>query len=302
MRRRPSSLPSMASLPGDCQRLTVSGWSGSRSTASWHVEPYWRPDAAYLLAMATILVTGGSGTLGQHVVSRLRQLGQDIRVLSRRAGVGTHQGDLSTGSGLAAATRGASVVVHAASDTRRFGRRDEAQTRHLLANCGGVDHFVYISIVGIDRIPYAYYRAKLRCEELIASSGVPYSILRATQFHELLELGLQVLSRLPVAPLPLDFRFQPLAAAEAAEQLATLATSSPAGRSPDVGGPEVIDLATIVGVWAQLRGGLRRTIRLPVPGPTARGFRQGLNTCPTRAVGAITWRQFLAAEPSGGAR
>ncbi len=159
-----------------------------------------------------------------------------------------------------------------------------------------MDHLVYISIVGIDRIPYAYYRAKLSCEELVASSGVPYSILRATQFHELLELGLRVVSRLPVAPLPLDFRFQPMAAAEAADQLATVALAPPAGRVPDVGGPEVIDLETIVGVWAQLRGGLRRTIRLPIPGATARGFRQGLNTCPERPVGTTTWRQFLAAE------
>ena len=246
--------------------------------------------------MATILVTGGSGTLGQHLVSHLRQQGHDVRVLSRRAGAGTHQGDLTKGSGLAAAIRGASVVVHAASDTRRLGRRDEAQTRQLLASCGGVDHLVYVSIVGIDRIPYAYYRAKLRCEELVASSGVPYSILRATQFHELLEMGLRVLSRLPVVPLPLDFRFQPMAATEAADQLATLALAPPAGRVPDVGGPEVIDLATIAAAWTQLRGPLRRTVRLPIPGATASGFRQGFNTCPERAVGTITWRQFLASE------
>ena len=245
--------------------------------------------------MTTILVTGGSGTLGTHVVSRLRHKGHDVRVLSRRPGVGTHRGDLSTGAGVATAVQGASVVVHAASDTRRFGRRDEQQTRRLLAACSGVDHLVYISIVGIDRIPYAYYRAKLRVEEMIASSGVSHSILRATQFHELMELGLGFLSRLPVAPLPLDFRFQPMAAAEAADQLAALALASPAGRVPDIGGPEVLDLATMVGAWRDQRGRLRRTVRLRLPGATARGFRAGLNTCPERAVGTITWPQFLAA-------
>ena len=249
--------------------------------------------------MAAILVTGGSGTLGTHVVSRLRHEGHDVRVLSRRAGAGTHHGDLSSGVGVDAAVQGASVVVHAASDTRRFGRRDEQQTRHLLAACSGVDHLVYISIVGIDRIPYSYYRAKLRVEEMIASSGVPHSILRATQFHELMELALRALSRLPMAPLPLDFRFQPMAAAEAADQLASLALAPAAGRVPDVGGPEVINLTTMVAAWRERRGGLRRTVRLPLPGATARAFREGLNTCPERAVGAVTWRQFLAAAPSG---
>jgi len=249
--------------------------------------------------VTTILVTGGSGTLGTHVVSRLRREGHDVRVLSRRPGAGTHHGDLSTGAGVEAAVRGASVVVHAASDTRRFGRRDERQTRHLLAACSGVDHLVYISIVGIDRIPYSYYRAKLRVEEIIASSGVPHSILRATQFHELMDVGLGFLSRLPVAPLPLDFRFQPLAAAEAADHLARLATGPVAGRVPDVGGPDVMDLASMVAAWRELRGRLRRTVRVPLPGATARAFRQGFNTCPERAVGTITWRQFLTTAPSG---
>jgi len=249
--------------------------------------------------VTTILVTGGSGTLGTHVVSRLRHKGHDVRVLSRRPGVGTHRGDLSTGAGVATAVQGASVVVHAASDTRRFGRRDEQQTRRLLAACSGVDHLVYISIVGIDRIPYSYYRAKLRVEEMIASSGVAHSILRATQFHELMELGLGVASRLPVAPLPLDFRFQPLAAAEAADHLVSLATGPVAGRVPDVGGPDVMDLASMVAAWRELRGRLRRTVRVPLPGATARAFRKGFNTCPERAVGTITWRQFLTPAPAG---
>ena len=251
--------------------------------------------------VATILVTGGTGTLGAHVVSRLRGEGHDVRVLSRRPGPGIHQGDLSTGAGVEAAVQGASVVVHAASDTRRFGRKDEAQTRHLLAACSGVGHLVYISIVGIDRIPYAYYRAKLRVEEMVTSSGVPHTILRATQFHELMEMALKVAARLPVAPLPLDFRFQPMAAAEAADQLAGLALAPPAGRVPDVGGPEVIDLATMVEAWREHRGKLRRTVRLPLPGATAQAFREGLNTCPDRAVGTMTWRQYLAAASSPGA-
>jgi uncharacterized protein YbjT (DUF2867 family) len=230
------------------------------------------------------------------VVNRLRSDGHEVRSLSRRPGAGTHVGDLSTGDGLGPALSGVEVIVHAASDTRRFGRRDEAQTSNLLQaarSAGSVQNLVYISIVGIDRISYAYYNKKLSCEEMIAASSVPNTILRATQFHELIALVLQTASRLPVVPLPLDFRFQPIAAAETADRLAELAGAGPAGRVPDIGGPEVCLLEDLVDSWRQHRGRPRRAVRLPLPGRVARGFRQGDNTCPDRAVGTVTWDQFL---------
>ena len=82
--------------------------------------------------MSTVFVTGGTGALGRHVVTRLQERGDEVRVLSRRWGAGTHVGDLNTGAGVADAARGAELVVHAASDTRRFGRADLRQTEHLL--------------------------------------------------------------------------------------------------------------------------------------------------------------------------
>jgi len=231
------------------------------------------------------------------VVKRLRTDGHEVRSLSRRTGAGTHVGDLTTGEGLAGALAGVEVVVHAASDTRRFGRRDEAQTANLLQamrSAGRGANLVYISIVGIDRISYAYYNRKLRCEEMIASSSLPHTILRATQFHELIALVLHTAGRLPVVPLPLDFRFQPIAAAETADRLAELAGSDPAGRVPDIGGPEVRTLEDLVRSWRRHQGRPRRVVRLPLPGKVARGFRQGDNTCPDQAVGTVTWEQFLS--------
>ena len=231
------------------------------------------------------------------MVDRLRAESHDVRSLSRRPGAGTHQGDLSTGAGLSSALAGVDVVVHAASDTRRFGRQDQAQTGNLLEAvraAGSVRNLVYISIVGIDRISYAYYNKKLRCEEMIASSSVPHTILRATQFHELIALVLQTAGRLPLVPLPLDFLFQPIAAAETADRLVELAGAGPAGRVADIGGPEVRTLDDLIGSWRSHRGRPRRVVRLPLPGRVARAFRQGYNTCPDQAVGTVTWEQFLS--------
>jgi len=216
--------------------------------------------------MAVVLVTGGSGTLGSHLAPLLRGSGHEVRVLSRRAGRGTHVGDLNDGAGVAEAATGAEVVVHLASDTRRLGRKDQLQTGNLLSAVKQARLLVYISIVGIDRIPYAYYRRKLACEATIASSGVPFTILRATQFHELIALGLRAVERLPVAPLPVDFRFQPVAAAEVAARLSELVDSAPGGRVEDMGALRSCPWAT----W-------------PRRGPAGAGGPAEWSACPCRA-------------------
>ena len=245
--------------------------------------------------MSTVLVTGGTGALGRHVVTRLRERGDEVRVLSRRPGVGTHVGDLSTGDGVADAARGAELIVHAASDTRRLGRSDLAQTNNLLRAARDANHLLYVSIVGIDSIPYIYYRHKLKCEQAIASSPVPYTILRATQFHESIGWLLRACERLPLAVLPLDFRFQTIAAAEVGERAAGLAVSEPAGTILNIGGPEVLTLGQMAELWRTERGRPRRMVRLPLAGRIARAFREGRNTSPEQAAGTQTWAQFVAA-------
>lgn len=249
--------------------------------------------------MSTVLVTGGSGALGRHIVERLRVRGHEVRVLSRREGAGTHVGDLATGEGVRAAAEGAELIVHAASDFRRFGKPDLAQTRNVLAVAGGARHLLYVSIVGIDRIPFRYYRNKLACEELVAKGGVPHTILRATQFHDLIAAALGAVERLPLAPLPLDFRFQPVATEDVAVRVADLVEGEPLGRAPDFGGPEVLTLAELAEQWRAERGGPRRTVRVPLWGKVARGFREGANTCPEHADGTQDWARYVAGEPGG---
>jgi uncharacterized protein YbjT (DUF2867 family) len=243
--------------------------------------------------VSVVLVTGGTGTLGTHLVTILRDRGHEVRVLSRRPGAGTHVGDLRTGAGVAQAARGAEVVIHAASNVPT-GRGDLTQTRTLLDAVRDARQLVYVSIVGIEAIPLGYYRQKLACEREIAGSGVPCTIQRATQFHELLAVWLRRAERLPLAPLPLGIRFQPIAAAEAAKRIAPLADGEPLGRAPDIGGPEVLELREIVTAWRARRGRPRGVVGLPLPGAVARAFREGRNTCPEHRDGRQTWAEFVA--------
>src|SRR6185312_2968622 len=133
-----------------------------------------------------VLVTGGTGTLGSAVVARLRAAGSEPRVLSRKAGPGHLVGDLDSGAGLDEAVRGAAVVVHAAT---RPGH-DVAGTERLVAalrrSAPGA-HLVYVSIVGVDRVPLPYYREKLAVEGVVEGAGAPWTIQRITQFHTLLD-------------------------------------------------------------------------------------------------------------------
>jgi uncharacterized protein YbjT (DUF2867 family) len=253
-----------------------------------------------------ILVTGGTGTLGRLVVRRLRDAGCDVRVLSRRSreaedGIQFVSGDLATGEGIEVAVEGAGTIVHCAGSPKD----DEDKARNLVraASRAGAAHLVYISVVGADRIPmvsrvdramFGYFGSKLAAERIVAGSGLPFTTLRATQFHDLILMVAQQMAKLPVIPAPAGFQVQPVDADEVAARLVELALGEPAGRVPDMGGPRVYGAAEL------LRGYLRATQRrrpivpLWLPGKAARVFRAGANLAPEQAVGRRTWEEFLA--------
>jgi uncharacterized protein YbjT (DUF2867 family) len=256
--------------------------------------------------MARILITGGSGVLGSKLVPLLTANGHTVRILSRATSrlapdspLEWAQAQLATGEGLAAAVSDVDVVIHAASSPFKDSYQvDVTGTGHLLAAAARADvkHLLYISIVGIDRIPYSYYRHKLAAEELIAAGDVPYTILRAAQFHELLDRVAQGMVRLPVWLLPLDFQAQPVDAGEVAQRMAELVEAGPSGRVADIAGPEVLRVREIARSWQQARGMRRPLIHLPLPGKVAAGFRQGYNTTPGSRFGRLTWAQWLRRE------
>lgn len=250
-----------------------------------------------------ILVTGGTGTLGRLVVARLKAAGQDVRVLTRRspasaAGVRFCTGDLRTGAGIEAAVRGSGTVVHCASSSRG----DVEATENLLREASSQPTppaLVYISIVGVDRIPLGYYRSKLATERVIAGSGLPWTTLRATQFHDLVLMAAGRLARLPVVPVPAGFRFQPIDADDVAERLVDLAAAGPAGRVADLGGPQVYGAAELVRGYLRATRRPRRVLPVRLPGRTARAFRTGANLAPDHAEGRRTWEDFLAERAPG---
>ena len=247
-----------------------------------------------------ILVTGGTGVLGRRVVDRLHSEGIGARVLSHSEKPGTMKGDLLTGEGLEPAVRGVDTIIHCATSPFRKAHEVDVEGTKLMiesARRAGVGHLVYISIVGIDRAAsYPYFGVKLDAERVIENSQIPYTILRATQFYDLVLMALRFLDRLPVMPIPKGFLGQPIDAGEVAERLVELVLSGPAGRVPDVGGPEVSTLASAARTYLGITGRRRRILQVPVPGKTARAFRDGALVCPENAYGEIRWEDFLRLE------
>jgi uncharacterized protein YbjT (DUF2867 family) len=238
-------------------------------------------------------LTGGTGTLGRHVGERLRAEGHEVRVLSRHSepyAVDLREG----GDGLDAAVAGVDTVVHCATSPRGG---DEEAAGHLLAAArrAGVGHLAYISIVGVDRVPFGYYKTKMAVEKLVEEAGLGWTVLRTTQFHDLLLSLFGVLSKPPVMMLPAGVRDQPVEVTEVAGRLAALALGAPAGRVADMGGPEVRSLESLARAYLAAAGRRRAVVNVPMAGQAYRAFRADGHLTPERAVGKGTFEEYLTA-------
>ena len=254
----------------------------------------------------TMLVTGGTGMLGRRLVPRLRATGHEIRVLSRKPhadqeGVEFVVGDLVKDHGVERAVEGVTTIVHCAGRSRG----DAGATRTLVeaARRVGAPHLVYISVVGADRLPmhgladrtaFGYFDNKHLTEYVVSGSGLPWTTLRATQFHDLVLVVCQGLARLPVVPVARDVRFQPVDTDEVAARLVELAIGQPQGRVPDLAGPAILPMRSIVESYLRVTRRAKRVLSVPVPGDAARAVRAGANLAPEHAVGKKTWEDFLA--------
>jgi uncharacterized protein YbjT (DUF2867 family) len=254
----------------------------------------------------SILVTGGTGTLGRRLVPRLTETGYAVRVLTRRDrpdedGIRYVTGDLATGAGIEPAFDGIDTIVHCAGGSTG----DDELARNLVraASRAGKPHVVYISVVGADRIPivsavdramFGYFGYKLAAERVIAESGLPWTTLRATQFHDLMLTVARQLAKLPVVLVPSGAAFQPVETDEVAARLVELALGEPAGLVPDLAGPRVYRTADLMREYLHATGRRRPIVPVRLPGRAARAVREGANLSPEHAVGKRTWEEFLA--------
>lgn len=234
--------------------------------------------------------------MGSVVVDRLTAEGSEVRVLSRgrrrhqRTDVEHVVGDVRTGDGLDAALDGVNTIVHCVYPAQ-----------HLVAAAkrAGSPHLVYVSIVGIDRIPFGFYRTVLANERLITESGLPWTVLRATQFHDLIAVILRMLAKPPVMLVP-SVSDQPVDAREVGERLAHLALGEPVGRAPDFGGPQVRAFDDLARSYLAMVGKRRAVMPIRLPGKAFRGFRAGGHLAPERTAGTTTFEQYLRRQLEAG--
>ncbi|NUS73904.1 MAG: NAD(P)H-binding protein [Corynebacteriales bacterium] len=247
--------------------------------------------------MKTILVTGGTGTLGRQVTPLLLAAGHRVRVLSRKPHSSDQieylVGDALTNEGIDSAMAGAHTVIHLAGGPKG----DDEATANVAkaARRAGVQHFVYISVIGANTLPLGYFKSKFGAEKAVRDSGVPWTILRAAQFHELTLTVLQKMAKLPVVPIPGGVRLQPVDSRDVAARLVELALNEPAGLVPDLAGPRVYELKELTRDYLKASRKHRLMMQIRMPGRAGRAYRSGENLSLDGAtIGKVSWDAFLA--------
>jgi deazaflavin-dependent oxidoreductase (nitroreductase family) len=163
-------------------------------------------------------------------------------------------------------------------------------------------HLVFISVVRCDRVQvvsridramFGYFASKLTAERIVSGSGLPWTTLRATQFHDLILMVAQQLTKLPIVPVPAGFRFQPVETGEVAARLVELALGAPAGLVPEMAGPHIYGLDELIQSYLCATQRQRPFLSVPLPTRAAGAIRAGANLAPEQAVGHRTWEEFL---------
>jgi uncharacterized protein YbjT (DUF2867 family) len=250
------------------------------------------------------LVTGGTGLLGSQVVPLLTQAGHRVRVLSRHGrepggGIEYTSVDLLTGDGLDEALHGVETVLHLAGGPKG----DDVSARNLVQaaqRAGTVRHLVLISVIGADTVPIGYFARKAAAERIVVASGIPYTILRAAQFHDLALKTVRAMAKAPFLLAPGGVQWQPVASHEVASRLAHLTLGDPAGRVPDLAGPRIYTLEDLQRGYLAAVGKRRMRLPIHVPGKAGKAYRSGANITVGATTGSQTWEQFLTAQTTAG--
>ncbi len=252
--------------------------------------------------MTTVLVTGATGTLGRAVVHLLLAAGYTARALSRQtqvalpAGAELVVGDLTRSAELTPALSGVDAIIHCATDPKHAQAGDVEGTRQLLeAARESAPHLIYPSIVGIDRSAYPYYQAKLAVETLTAQRPLPWTILRATQFHDFVAGLIESFGAATSAEvvIPAGMRFQSVDVSEVVARLVSLVERGSVGRDADMGGPEMLTFDAMAAAYLRIRGSSATIRSANLSGAQYDVFRSGVNLTPDHAQGVVTWDAWL---------
>ena len=258
------------------------------------------------MASTNILVTGGTGRVGTLVVPRLVEAGYHVRTLSRSGGKAAGDdrrldgvehvtGDLVEDRGVAAAVRDHQVILHLAGGPKG----DDVAARNLVraAKAAGVEKIVFISVTGADTVPVKWLQTKYAAEQAIIASGIPFTIIRAAQFHYLTYAAVSTLAKLPIVPVPGGLRFQPIDTTDVADRLFELTLAAPAGRVRDLVGPETLGMRELIESVLRAQHKRRLTVPMRIPGKAGHAYRAGANLTEQNADhGTVTWESFLAQE------
>jgi uncharacterized protein YbjT (DUF2867 family) len=245
-----------------------------------------------------VAIVGGTGTLGRQVTEQLRARGHEVRVISRTAT--RYRADLTTGAGLDDAVSGCDAVVDASNNSSKAAAATLVEgTRRLLAAEGraGVAHHLCVSVVGCERLPMGYFRVKAAQEAAVAAGPVPWTIVRATQFHEYLAAMMGAGARYGLVPVPRGL-VQPVASAEVARAVAEAVAGGPRRGRVEVGGPEVTGFRELAVTWRRAAGKKAVLVPLPLPGRLGRALRAGAATTAHPDVrGQLTFGKWIEQDP-----
>jgi len=253
--------------------------------------------------MPGILITGGTGRLGRALTTRLLQLGYEPFVLSSKQnsllppGVKVVYGDLTDASSLQN-LKDHELIIHCASNPLHFKSVDVDGTKNLLhaLKGGRTKHFIYVSIVGVDKSNNPYYLAKHRAESLVINSGIEWTILRATQFHDfVLNMFIKPFHNRESSTIqiPAGLRFQSVDIGDVVSQLIEVMQAPPTKSIKSIVGPETLTIEEMAERYIDVLGSNSRISTKLLEDGLYSLFRSGANLGSGETTGKISWRSFL---------
>ncbi|MTI21899.1 NAD-dependent epimerase/dehydratase family protein [Fulvivirga sp. RKSG066] len=254
--------------------------------------------------MNRILVTGGTGNLGKAIVALLIKNNCDVTVLTSQNYLPTTNhvsytyGNLAIANSLSGLENAFDIIIHCASNALNTAAIDIEGSQNLISaiSTSRIKHFIYISIVGVDQSSFDYYKSKVYVEDFLIASGLPYSIIRATQFHDFIyhwlikpiDTGLE--NNLQI---PSDLYFQSIDKNDVARKVLELTTLGPINKTINIGGPEVLKFEQMAEAYLFLLKRQNKIEFVPPISEMHRLFTTKINLCPRAKYGKISWCDYL---------